>query len=89
MNDAKPEVLFKGIEIAVPMKEGVAVKTKGRDEAIHRLTYSVAQGAQRPLISGCRHGQLRPSGREDFKVLKLALHSSESSLLADAAEYFA
>ena len=53
MNDAKPEVLFKGIEIAVPMKEGVSgVKTKGRDEAIHRLTYSVAQGAHRPVISG-------------------------------------
>jgi hypothetical protein len=52
MNDAKPEMLFKGIEIAVPMKEGVSsVKAKGRDEAIHRLTYSVAHGAQRPVIA--------------------------------------
>jgi hypothetical protein len=53
VNDAKVEVLFERIKIAVPMQKGVpGIQAERRDQAIDCLANGVTQGSEGAVVPG-------------------------------------
>ena len=66
MNDAKPQMAFECIEIAVPVKEFMPVlKAKRRDERVYRLAYSKTVSLQISVVFCCCQSEPNTTGLED------------------------
>lgn len=66
MNDAKPQMAFESIEIAIPVKEFMpGLKAERRDEGIYCLAYSETVSSQISVVFCCRQSEPNTTGLED------------------------
>jgi hypothetical protein len=90
MEDAKPEVLFERIEVAVAMQQGVAMHdTESGDQAIDRSTDGDAGGSKMPIILRAEDGEIIAAGIEYFEVGQFFQSLCKDRIQSNALQHFA
>lgn len=88
MNDHEPEVLFEGIEVAIPMYQGMSSdKTEGCNEAIDSFSNGLSSRPEDAMVLGGRYRQILSSHRENRKTRQLSTDSSEINLISDTLKH--
>lgn len=89
MHDSQPEVVLKGVEVAVAVEERVAfVDAEGCYQAIDLPPNGVPGLTKGPVILGSLDRKLLAAGIEYIELRESILHLQENLVIANSLQHF-